>query len=131
MVSFLHGDDGRISHQREVDPRIRHQVGLKLVQIHIEGAIKSQRGRDRRYDLTNQAVEISIGRPLNVQVATADVVDGLIVHHESAVRMIQSSMRGQNRVIRLHHGGSNLRGGVNGELQFGLFAIVNGESFHQ
>ena len=96
MVGFLHGDDGRISHQREVDARIRHQVGLKLVQIHIEGAIKSQRGRDRRYDLTDQAVEISIGRPLNVQVATADVVDGLIVHHESAVRMIQSSMRGQN-----------------------------------
>ncbi|KND94019.1 hypothetical protein TOPH_00909, partial [Tolypocladium ophioglossoides CBS 100239] len=40
------GDDGCIRDQREVDSGVRHQVGLELVQINVEGAIKSERSGD-------------------------------------------------------------------------------------
>lgn len=44
-----------------------------------------QRCGDGRNNLANQAVQICIGRSLNIQVATTNVIDCLIVHHESAV----------------------------------------------
>merc|ERR1712117_870121 len=34
--------------------------------------------------LTNESVEIVIGWSLNIEVPPADVIDGLIVHHEGA-----------------------------------------------
>lgn len=39
-------DDGRVGHQRKVNARVRHQVGLELVQIDVERSVEAQRGRD-------------------------------------------------------------------------------------
>ena len=39
--------------------------------------------------LANQPVKIGIARPLDVEVPPADVVDGLIVHHEGAVGVLK------------------------------------------
>ena len=39
--------------------------------------------------LANQPVKIGIARPLNVEVPPANVVDGLIVHHEGAVGVLK------------------------------------------
>jgi hypothetical protein len=51
LVGSLGGrDDGSISDKREVDARVRHQIGLELVEIDIERAIKSKRSRDGRHD---------------------------------------------------------------------------------
>ena len=46
MISFLRGDNWCIGHKREVDPGIWHQVGLKLVQVNIESAVKAERSGD-------------------------------------------------------------------------------------
>jgi hypothetical protein len=40
------GDDGGVGDQREVDTGVRHQVGLELIEINVEGAIETQRGGD-------------------------------------------------------------------------------------
>ena len=85
MVGLLSRDDWCIGDQREVDTRVGHQVGLELCQIHVESTIKPEGGSDGGDNLANQTVEVGIGRPLNIQVATADVIDGFIVHHEGAV----------------------------------------------
>ena len=77
-----------------MNSRIRHQVGLELIQIHIEGTVESQRGRDGRNNLPNQTIEISVSWPLYVKIASANIVNGLIVHHESTVGMVQSSVGG-------------------------------------
>ena len=39
--------------------------------------------------LANQPVEVGIAGPLDVQVPPADVVDGLVVHHEGAVGVLE------------------------------------------
>lgn len=49
------GDDGSIGDEREVDTRIRHQVGLELVEIDVEGAVEPQRGGNGRDDYTRSA----------------------------------------------------------------------------
>merc|ERR1712109_424568 len=45
--------------------------------------------------------------------------------------MVQSSVGGQDGVVGLHNGSCHLRSRVDGELQFGFFAIINRETFHQ
>merc|ERR1719515_231033 len=131
MVGLLCRDDWSIGHQREVNPWIWHQVGLELSQIHVESSIKPERGSDGGHNLTNQTVEIGVSWPLNVQIATTDVVDGLVINHEGAVGVLQGGVGGQDGVVGLHHGRGHLRGGVDGKLQLGSLAIVHGKSLHQ
>ena len=38
------GDDGSIGHEREVNTRVRDQVGLELVQVDVEGTVESEGG---------------------------------------------------------------------------------------
>jgi len=44
VVGLLSGDDGGIGRQHEVDPRVGHQVGLELSDIHVQSAIETQGG---------------------------------------------------------------------------------------
>merc|ERR1712168_1064344 len=92
VVSFLRGNDGGISGQRKVNPRIRHQVSLELSKIDIEGAVESQRRRDGRTNLRQKTVQICVCGPLNVQITSAHVIESFIVDEEGNVNMLQSGM---------------------------------------
>lgn len=50
MGSLSGGDNGGVGNQREVDARVGNQVGLEFVQVDVERAIETERGRDRRDD---------------------------------------------------------------------------------
>ena len=41
------GDDGRIGDKREMDTGVWDQVGLELVEIHIQGTVKAKGSGDR------------------------------------------------------------------------------------
>jgi hypothetical protein len=81
--------------------------------------------------LGDQSVQILVVGALNVEVAAADVVDGLVVDHEAAVRVLQRGVRGQYGVVRLDHRGGELRGRVDAELQLALLAVVDRQTLHQ
>ena len=85
MVGLLSGDDWGVSGQREVDTWVGYQVGLEFSQVNIEGTVESQGGSDGADNLTNQPVQVGVGWSLNVQVSSADIVDGLVVYHEGTV----------------------------------------------
>jgi len=53
MVGLLHGNDGSVCRQWEMNAWVGHQIGLELGQIHIQGAIEAQRGRNGGNDLAN------------------------------------------------------------------------------
>ena len=108
VVSLLRRDDGGVSDQGEMDPGVGHQVGLELVQIHVECSIESQGGGDGGDNLGDQTVEVGVGGPLDVQVPPADVIDGLVVNHEGAVRVLQSCVRAEGGVVRLNNSSGNL-----------------------
>jgi len=131
VVGLLGGDDGGIGGQGEVDTGVGHQVGLELGQIDVQGTIKAERGGHRGHNLGNQTVQVGVGGALNVQVAAADVVDGLVVHQEGAVRVLQGGVAGQDGVVGLNDSSGDLGSGVDGKLQLGLLAIVDRETLHQ
>ena len=59
--------------------------------------------------LGDDPVQVGVARPVNVEVSAADVVDGLVVDHEGAVRVLECGVRRQDRVVRLHHCGRDLQ----------------------
>jgi hypothetical protein len=61
-----------------VDTRVRHEVGLELSDIDVERAIEAQTGGQGRDNLSDQTVQVSVGRALDVQVAAADVVQSFL-----------------------------------------------------
>ena len=114
-----------------MDPRIGYQVGLKLGEVHIQSTIEAKRGSDGGHNLADETVQIGVGGSLDVQVPAADVVDGLVVHHEGAVGVLQSCVGGQDGVVRLNNSSGNLRSRVDGKLELGLLSVVHGEAFHE
>ena len=131
MVSLLSRDDRGIGGQREVDTGIWHQVGLELCQINIEGTIETKGSSDGGHDLTDQPVEVGVRRTLDIEVPTADIVDGLVVHHEGTVRVLQGGVGAQDGVVGLHHSGGHLGSWVDRKLQLGLLAVVDRQTLHQ
>ena len=91
-----------------MDPRVGHQVGLELIEVHIESSVKPEAGRDGGEDLCDEPVEVGVGGTLNPEVVLAQVVDGLIIHEEGNIRVLQSCVGEQDRVVRLHYRGGDL-----------------------
>lgn len=81
--------------------------------------------------LSNEPVKILVVRPLNTQVPTADVVNGLVVNHEAAVRVLERSVRGQDGIIWLDNRCGNLWRWVHAEFKLALLAIVHRQPLHQ
>ncbi len=108
MIGLLRRDDRRVGDQRKMNPGIRDQIRLELRQIHIEGAVKPQRGRYGGHNLPDQAVEIGVGGPIDVQITATDVVDGLVVDHEGAVWVFEGGVGCEDGVVGLHHSGGHL-----------------------
>ena len=104
MVSLLSRDDRRVSDQREMNPGVWHQIGLELVEVNIKSTIKTERGSNGGDNLTNQTIQVGVGWPLNIQITTADIVNSLVVNHESTIGMIQSGVGGQDGVVGLNNG---------------------------
>merc|ERR1719326_2834052 len=120
-----------VGDQGEVDPGVGHQVGLELGQVHVESSVKPETGRDGGDDLADHPVQVGVGGSVDVEVTATDVVDGLVVHHESTVGVLQGGVGGQDGVVRLDNSSGNLGRGVDGKLQLRLLAIVNRETFHE
>ena len=68
VVGLLRRDDRRVRGQHEVDAGVRHQIGLELCDVHVQGSIKSQRCREAGNDLGNEAVQVGVRGAFNVQV---------------------------------------------------------------
>ena len=81
--------------------------------------------------MTDQTVQVGVRWAFDIQVTSAQVVDGFVVDHEGAVGVLQRGMRGQDRVVGFYNSGGNLWSGINGKLQLGLFAVVDAQTLHQ
>ena len=91
-----------------MNPGVWHQVSLELCQINVQSTVKSERSGDGGDNLSNQSVQVGVGWPLNVQVTSADIVDGFIVDHEGTVRVLEGGVGGQDGVVGLNDGGRDL-----------------------
>jgi len=131
VVSLLGGDDWSVGDEREVDSGVWDQVGLELGKIDVEGTIESEGSGDGGDDLADESVQVGVGGSLDVEVSSTDVVDGLVINHESTVGVLEGGMGGEDGVVGLDDSGGDLWGGVDGEFELGLLAVVDGESLHE
>ena len=65
------------------------QVGLEFSDIDVKGSIESEGGGKGRNDLGNESVEVGVGGSLNVEVSSGDVIDGLVVKHDSNISVFK------------------------------------------
>lgn len=104
---------------------------MEFSQINVQGSIETERSRDGRDNLGNQTIQVGVSWALNVQVATADIVDSLVVNHEGTVRVLKGGVRAENRVVWLNNGSRDLWGGINGEFELGFLAIIDRETLQE
>ncbi|EJK63828.1 hypothetical protein THAOC_15492, partial [Thalassiosira oceanica] len=131
VVGLLSRDDGRVAREHEVDAGVGHQVGLELGDVNVERAVEAEGGGQRRDDLRDEAVEVGVGRALDVEVAAADVVEGLVVEAEGAVGVLEEGVRGQHGVVRLDDGRGHLGRRRDGEAELRLAAVVHREALEE
>ena len=81
--------------------------------------------------MSDESIEVLVVGSLNAEVASADVVDSLIVDHEAAVGVLKGGVSSQDRVIRLDDRCSDLRCRVDTEFELAFLAVVDRETFHQ
>ena len=125
------GDNWGICDEREMDTWVRHQVGLELVEIDVEGAVEAEGGGDGGNNLSDEAVQVLVVGPLESEVASADVVDSLVVDHEGTVRVLKGGVGGEDGVVRLDDRGGGLWCWVNAELELALLSVVDGQTLHE
>ena len=114
-----------------MDSWVWHQVGLEFSNIDVKGTVESEGGSERGDDLGNESVQVGVGGALNVEVAAADIVDGLVVEHDGDIGVLEEGVGGEHGVIGLNDGGGDLGRGVHGETELGLLAVVDGESLEE
>lgn len=131
VVGLLGRDHGCIRAQHEVNSGVGHQVSLELSDIDVQGTIETERGGQGRNHLSDQSVKVGVGGSIDVQGSLADIVDGLIVEHESDISVLQQGVGGEHRVVGLNDSGGDLGGGVDTEIELALLSVVNRESLEE
>jgi len=114
-----------------VDTGIGHQVGLELRDIDVQGTIETKGSSERRDDLSNETIQVSVGGTLDVKVTTANIVDGLVVKHNSDIGVLEERVGGKHRVVGLNNSGSDLGRGPGAEVQLGLLAVIDGKTLKE
>jgi len=131
VVGLLGGDDGSVGGQHEVDSGVGDEVGLELGDVDVEGTVESEGGSQGGDNLGNESVQVGVGGSLDVKVTAADVVNGLVVEHDGDVGVLEEGVSGEDGVVRLNDGGGDLGGGVDGESELGLLAVIDGKSLEE
>lgn len=54
--------------------------------VNILGSIKFQGSNDGKHNLTEEPIQVSIDRVLNLKASMMNVVDGLVINHEGTIR---------------------------------------------
>ena len=114
-----------------MDSWVWDQVGLELSDIDVEGTIESEGGGERGDNLSNESVQVGVGWSLNIEVSSADIVDGLVIDHDGDISVLEEGVSGEHRVVWLNNGGGDLWGWVDGESELGLLTVVDRESLEE
>jgi len=130
VVSLLSGDDRSIGCQHKVDTWVWHQVGLELSDIDVQRTVETEGSGQGGDNLSNQSVQVGVGRTLDIQVTTADIVESLVIDLVGDIGVFQERVDTQDGVVRFDNGGSDLRAAPDGEGDLGLLTVIDGKTFH-
>jgi hypothetical protein len=69
MISLLSGDDRCIGSEREMNPRVWHQVGLELSQVNVQSTVESERSCDGADDLADKSIQVGVRWSFDVKIS--------------------------------------------------------------
>ena len=114
-----------------MDSWVWDQVGLELGDINIEGTIESEGSGQGRDSLGNESVQVGVGWSLDIEVSSADIIDGLVIKDDSDIGVLKKGVSGEDGVVWLDNGGGDLWGWVDGETELGLLSVIDGKSLEK
>ena len=131
MVGLLGGDDWSIRRKHEMDSWVWDQVSLELSDINVEGTIESEGSSQGGDNLGNESVQVGVGWSLDVEVSSADIVNGLVIEHNGDISVLEEGVGGEDSVVWLNDGSGDLGRWVDGESELGFLTVVDGESLEK
>jgi hypothetical protein len=114
-----------------MDSGVGDEVSLEFGDINVEGTIESEGGGEGRDNLGNESVQVGVGGSLDIEVSSADIVDGLVIEHDGDIGVLKEGVSGEDGVVRLDDGGGDLGRRVDGETELGLLSVIDGESLEE
>jgi len=114
-----------------MDSWVWYQVGLELSDIDIEGSIESEGGGQRGDNLGNESVQVGVGWSLDIEVSSADIIDGLVIKDDGDIGVLKKRVSGEDGVVWLNNGGGDLWGWVDGETKLGFLTVIDGKSLEE
>ena len=79
-----------------MDSWIWDQVGLEFSDIDVQGTIESEGGSQRGDNLSDESVQVGVGWSFNIEVSSADIVDGFVIEHNSNISVFQEGVSGKD-----------------------------------
>jgi hypothetical protein len=131
VLALVGRNDRSVADKRVVDSRVGNQVSLELVEIDVESTVKSERRGNGADNLGDETVQVLVWGSRNIEVATADIVDSLVVDKESTVGVLNGAVSRQDSVVRLNNGSRCSGSRVDSELELGLLAVLGGETLEE
>merc|ERR1719272_561788 len=92
VVGLLSGDDGSVRGKHEMDSGVGDEVSLEFSDIDVKGTIESERGGEGRDNLGNESVQVGVGGSLDIEVSSADIVDGLVIEHDGDIGVLKEGV---------------------------------------
>jgi len=114
-----------------MDSWIWDQVSLELSDINIKGTVESEGGSEGGDNLSDKSVQVGVGWSLDIEVSSADIVNGLVIDHDGDISVLEEGVSGEDGVVWLNNGGGDLWGWVNSETELGFLTVVNRESLEE
>jgi len=114
-----------------MDSWIWDQVSLEFGDINVKGTIESEGSGKGGDNLGDQSVKVGVSWSLDIEISSADIVNGLVIDHDGDISVLEEGVSGEDGVVWLNNGGGNLWGWVDGETELGFLTVVNGESLEE
>jgi hypothetical protein len=114
-----------------VNTGVGDEVGLELSHVDVEGTVETEGGGKGGNNLRDETVEVGVGGALNVKCTAADVIDGLVIKHDSDISVLEERVGGEHGVVGLDDSGGNLGGRVDGEAELGLAAVIDRKTLEE
>jgi hypothetical protein len=104
---------------------------LEFGDINVKGTIESEGSGKGRDNLGNESVQVSVGWSLDIEVSSADIIDGFVIDHDGDIGVLKEGVSGEDGVVWLNNGGGDLWGWVNSESELGFFTVIDGKSLEE
>ena len=75
-----------------MDSWVWHQVSLEFSDINVKGTVESEGGSQGGDNLGNKSVKVGVGWSLDVEVSSADIIDGFVIDHDGDISVLKEGV---------------------------------------